>query len=110
MMTLKAIIDKCSMPGVHEVRHITDDYGELVVHNSRIAEWDKILGDFLGPPKKPAGVEPSEDDLQMTKDYGGIWINQTLFKKEFEKFTLIAMYWPWQDDVHTTIKMAHLVK
>ncbi len=109
-MTLKQIIDKCGMRNVCEVRRITDDYAELVFYNQKLDKWNKILGGILGSPKKPAGKEPSEDDLHLTRDYGGIWVNQTLFRKEFGDFTLIAMYWPWQDDIHTTLKMAHFRK
>jgi hypothetical protein len=109
-MTLKEIIDKGSMQNIYEVRHITDDYVELVFWNKKLDKWNKIFCDTLGPPKKPAGVRPSKEDLDLTKDYGGIWINQTLFRKEFGDLTVIAMYWPWQGDVHTTLKMANLKK
>ena len=109
-MTLKAIIDKCSMVSVHEVRHVTDHYGELVVYNAKMDKWNQIFVDLLGPPKKPLGVEPSDHDLELTQEYGGIWSNQTLFEKELDDFTLIAMYWPWQDGVHTTVKLAHVSK
>jgi len=108
VMTLKEVIDKCSMLNVYEVRRVTDEYGELVFYNKKINEWNQIFVDLLGPATKPAGVQPSEDDLHVTKDYGGIWTDQTLFKREFDDFTLIAMYWPWQDDIHTTVKMARL--
>lgn len=89
---------------------MTDEYVELVFYNKKLREWDKIFSNILGPAKKPAGVKPSQDDLHLTKDYGGIWVNQTLFTKEFDDFTVIAMYWPWQDHVYTTLKMAHLRK
>jgi hypothetical protein len=107
-MNLKEILDRCNMLNVHEVRHVTDDYAELVFHNRALDEWNRILSDTLGPPKKPAGVEPSENDLELTKDYGGIRVNQTLFMKEVEDSKVIAMYWPWQNGIHTTLKMAHV--
>jgi len=110
VMSLKEIIDRCGVSNVHEVRHITDEYGELVFYKRKVDEWNRVFSNILGPPVKPAGVEPSQDDRNLAKDYGGIWVNQTLFKKEFDGFTLIAMYWPWQDGVHVTLKMAHLKK
>ncbi|NIQ39129.1 MAG: hypothetical protein GTN81_11120 [Proteobacteria bacterium] len=109
-MTLKEIIDKGSMRNIYEVRHITDDYVELVLWNKKLDKWNTILCDTLGPPKKPAGAKPSKRDLDLTQDHGGIWINQTLFRKDFGNLTVIAMYWPWQNDVHTTLKMANLKK
>ena len=117
-MTLKKIIEKCSILSVHDKRIISDEYNELVFYNKEIDKWNKIFADVLGPaikPKvlievlgpaaKPAGVEPTEDDLQLTKDYGGIYNNQTLFRKEFDDVTVIVMLWPWEDDIHTTLKM-----
>ncbi len=109
-MKLKEIVQKCRMENVHEVRRITDDYVELVFYNKKLDQWNKTFFDILGPPKKPAGVKPSKEDLDLTEDYGGIWINQTLFRKEFGDSTVVAMYWPWQDEVHTTLKMANSKK
>jgi hypothetical protein len=79
-MTLHEIIDKCSTLGVYEERCITDEYGELVFYNGEIDEWKKMLADIFGPAIKPAGVKPTKDDLHLTKDYGGIRVDQTLFK------------------------------
>ncbi len=109
-MTVKQILDRCSMLNVREIRRVTDGYVELVFSNKKLGEWNKVFSEILGPPKKPAGVKPSTEDLHLTKDCGGIWINQTLFSKEFDDFHVIAMYWPWQDDAHTTLKMAHIEK
>ena len=105
-MTLKEIIEKCNILSVHDKRIISDEYNELVFYNKEIDKWNKIFVDILGPAIKPAGVEPTKDDLQLTKDYGGIYDNQTLFKKEFDDVIVIAMFWPWGDDTHTTLKIA----
>lgn len=109
-MKLKEIIEKCSMLSVYEKRCITDEYNEVVFYNKEIDEWNKVFADILGPAIKPTGVKPTKDDIHVTKDYGGIWINQTLFKKEFDDVTVIAMFWPWQDDIRTTLKMALIKK
>jgi hypothetical protein len=107
-MTLREIVEKCSILSVCEKRCITDEYGELVLYNREIDEWNKILADIFGPAIKPAGVKPTKDDLHLTKDYGGIWVDQTLFQKDFDDVTVIAMFWPWKDNIHTTLKMALL--
>ncbi len=39
------------------------------------------------------------------KPYGGIRPDQTLYKKVFDKYVLIAMIWPWGDQQHMTLKM-----
>jgi hypothetical protein len=85
-----------------------DDYYEVVILNCEIDSWEKILTAILGPPRKPKGVKPSEDDLNLTRGSGGIRVNQTLFERSFGDYTIIVKFWPWDDNEHTTIKMAHL--
>ena len=107
-MTLKEIIEKCSILSIHDKRIITDEYNEIVFYNKDIDEWNKLFTVVLGPAIKPAGEEPTKFDLQLTKDYGGIYSNQTLFKKKFDDYTVIVMFWPWQDDIHTTLKIIRI--
>jgi hypothetical protein len=107
-MTLKEILSRCHKLTIYEERIINDDYYELVILNKEIGEWNKILTDILGPPRKPKSVEPIEDDLRLTKASGGIRVNQTLFEKKFNDVTIIAKFWPWEDNIHTTLKMALL--
>ena len=56
------------------------------------------------------GVDKTEIDLRVTEKYGGIGVNQTLFKKNGEADIVIAMFWPWQDGVHATLKIAAMPK
>jgi hypothetical protein len=105
-MTLKEIINKCDTLSIHEERCLNDEFCELVFYTKETDEWNRVFADILGPAIKPAGAKPTEDDQYLTKDYGGIWDHQTLFKKEFDGVTVIAMFWPWQDGIHTTAKMA----
>ncbi len=107
-MTLNEILVRCSKLKIHEERNINDEYYELVIYNKDIDEWQKIFNELLGEPRKPKGVAPSKDDLDLTKESGGIRINQTLYEKKFEDVIIIAKFWPWDDDVHTTLKMALL--
>jgi hypothetical protein len=109
-MRLKVILEKLNMLDVYEIRRATDEYVELVFYNEKQKDIDNTLNEMLGPPRKPAGVAPSQDDLGLTEEYGGIWDNQTLFVNECEGNTVMAMYWPWDDEVHTTLRMARLRK
>lgn len=92
-----------------EIRSMHDEYVELVFFNRDIDAWDKLLVGKLGIPKKPAGIEPSVSDQEKSQGTGGIWKNQTLFEKSFDGVTIIAKFWPWNDGVHTTLKMALLI-
>jgi len=103
-MTLKEIIGKCNRLGVYDTRYFTDEYIELVFYNKEINEWNRVFAEILSPAIKPPGIKPTQDDLRLTENYGGIWGNQTLFKKDFDNATIISMFWPWQDNVHITLK------
>jgi hypothetical protein len=107
-MILKEIIEKCSTLNVYKKRCITDKYCELVFYSKDIDEWNKVFTDIFGQAIKPVGTKPTKDDLHLTKDCSGIYDNQTLFKKEFDDATIIAMFWPWQDGTLTTLKITVL--
>lgn len=107
-MILREIVSRCSGLTVSEMRVDQDDYYEVVVLNHEIDQWEKILTAVLGAPRKPKGVQPSEEDLSLTRGSGGIRINQTLFERSFGNYMIIAKFWPWEDNEHTTLKMAHL--
>lgn len=109
-VTLKEIIDCCSELKVREKRCMTEEFIELVFNNDEIIEWQRILTAFLGEPIKPEGQEPSKTDLALTARTGGIRINQTLYEAEFEDETIVAKFWPWEDKMHTTLRMALLAK
>lgn len=104
-MTAREIIEKCSMLNVHQQRYISDDFSEIVFYTREIDTWNKLLTDIFGPAVKPVGVKSTKDILRLTKNYGGVYENQTLFKKKFGNTNLIAMFWPWQDGIHTTLRI-----
>ena len=104
-MTLTEILEKYSDLSIEEKRCISDDYVWLVFYNKEIDRWSKVFNDIFGPAVKAAGAAPTKDDICLTADYGGIRHNQTLFRKEFDDATVIAMFWPWQDNIRTTVKM-----
>ncbi len=107
-MTLRQIIERYSMLRVDEVRCDSNKYGELIFYGEDIDEWHRIFADVFGPAVKPGGKKPTKDQKRLTKDYGGVWTDQTLFRKECEGVTVIAMFWPWRDKIHVTLKMALL--
>ena len=109
-MKLKEITDCCRHLEVKEKRCLTEEFVELVFFNNDAAEWGRILIAFLGSPVKPEGQEPTARDLELTAKTGSIRFEQTLFEKEFENETIIAKFWPWKDQAHTTLRMALLPK
>ena len=109
-MQLREITDCCGELKISEKRCLSDEFVELVFQNEQIDEWFRIVSAFLGAPIKPEGQEPSAKDLALTSRTGGIRLEQTLFEKEFEQGTIIAKFWPWKDKIHTTLRMALLMK
>jgi len=105
---LKEISDRCLELDVAEQRSITDNYCELVFYTKDLDRWNNLLTDIFGQALKPEGAEPTGLDQDLAEEYGGIYANQTLFKKEFGDSVVIAMLWPWQDHLHTTVKIAVL--
>ncbi|MDD4183267.1 MAG: hypothetical protein PHT53_05555 [Candidatus Omnitrophica bacterium] len=105
-MMIKDILSKISHVNINEKRTISEEYSELVFLNKDIEELYKVFAGIFGQPLKKQGAKPSKDILRLTKEYGGVWEDQTLFKKDNEQNTIIAMFWPWQDNMHTTLKMA----
>lgn len=103
-MDLKEIIAKLSQLDIYEKRSIGDDYGELVLLNTPALH--KTLTDIFGPAMKESNKKPDKEMIILAKEYGGIWDNQTLFKKDSQSCILIAMLWPWDDKQHITLKLA----
>jgi hypothetical protein len=108
-MTLNEIFSHLKHLEITETRNLSDEYVEIVFLNRELNEWHKTLTAQLGAPRKPAGTEPTQTDQQITRSTGGIWANQTLFEKSFGDVSVIAKFWPWGDEVHTTLKMALLI-
>ena len=107
-MKLSEIIERFGDLAIHAKRASADDYCELVFHSKDTAQWCKAITGVLGSAVKPSNIKPTKEDLRIADAYGGIQAGQTLFKKDFEGHSIIAMLWPWQDQAHTTLKIALL--
>ncbi|MCB9747517.1 MAG: hypothetical protein H6755_03820 [Candidatus Omnitrophica bacterium] len=105
-MTIKEIIEQFSTLKIEQEREVSEDYAEFVVDNNEIEQWESFFISLLGPAVKPAGKDPASDDQAVTKEFGGIYKNQTLFKKEFSGKMVIVMFWPWGNQTQTTLKIA----
>jgi len=90
---------------IYEKRLTTDQSIELVFCNKDLDKWLKLLTDVFGPAIKSPGVNPSREDQAVTKEYGGIRIDQTLFKSGDDHMSVIAMLWPWLSAEFTTLKV-----
>ena len=107
-MPIKKLLSRAAHLESFENRIQTGDYCEIVFYSRDTSEWNRILTDILGRARKHAGVSPDAKDRDLTRQTGGIRIEQTLFEKKIGDFTVIAKFWPWKDGLHTTLKMALL--
>ena len=105
-MDLRGIIDVCKEREIYEERYVSDEYFEVVFFHKDVELWTSCLAQFLDSPAKPAGKLPSKEQMELTSHFGGIRKNQVLFVKESAESKIIAMFWPWNDDVHVTLRMA----
>ncbi len=104
---LVSVLQKCknAQLQISEKRNYTFERVELVVYRNDIDEWKRIFAEDYGGIRKDEGATPTEEDMAITKSYGGVNEMQTLFVKELESFTAIAMFWPWGDDLSMTVHM-----
>lgn len=101
-------MEKLSGMGVAEQRSLEEDCAELVFYAKENDDWKKALEGVFGPAIKPAGVNPVPQDLSLTQTHGGIRRDQALYKKDFDGYVVLAMLWPWQDKIYTTLKISKI--
>ena len=106
MVTISEILEKCGQLKVEEERVLSSGYCEQVIFADEIDQWDKVLTGVLGPAVKPADQETTPQYFALTVNFGGIFDAQTLFFKKFENKSIIAMFWPWKNKIHVTLKIA----
>jgi hypothetical protein len=78
---------------------------ELVFYTRDTDEWMALLSDIFADAVKPQWQKPSGRDRKWTKKFGGIRPNQTLFMREFKDYAVLAMVWPWNDNILSTLKI-----
>ncbi|MFH2218489.1 MAG: hypothetical protein ABII68_02365 [Pseudomonadota bacterium] len=107
-MKIREITEICGNLRVDEKRRVEEGYVELVIFNDEMYRWEEKLAGLLGRPTKPPGMEPSQKQEKITETFGGIQKSQTLFQKSFDGSDVIAMFWPWQNGEHVTLKIAEI--
>ncbi|MBU1086202.1 MAG: hypothetical protein KKD05_01640 [Candidatus Omnitrophica bacterium] len=109
-MTAKDIIKKLDKLDIYQQRQAADNYAEIVIFNKEIFLCAEIMEELMGEPVCSEGIKPTDQDIADTKDFGGIFNEQTLYKKDFDRTRVLVMFWPWQDGEHITLKVVCLNK
>ncbi len=87
-------------------RKASATYREIVFFHKDMKKWDRVLTGSLGSPVNSKWKIPEKNMSKMTRKFGGIRKGQTLYIKEFDNFSIMAMIWPWKDKYHSTLKMS----
>jgi hypothetical protein len=109
-MKIDNIIEKCRKFEIYQQRTISEDYAEIVMYTKEIFKWKTIFDEIFGEPLSPAGIKPTKEDLELTRPFGGLFDEQTLYLQKFDGQKMLVMFWPWQDGKRVTIKIAFLKK
>ena len=105
-MKYEELIKEVKTAAFEAIRLDTEKYFEAVIVNAQLTSLtstlDKLLGSAVCPSKTP--LTPQMKDA--VKEFGGIMPDQTLYFFSQAGETILVMFWPWRDGVHTTVKIA----
>jgi hypothetical protein len=104
-MLLTQVFDQLQGLDIYEKRTATDELVDVVFENQHAAAWKERLVALLGPAIKGEGEKASAHANKITKAFGGIRPEQTLYYKDFGGYAVMAMFWPWQNGKCTTCKI-----
>jgi hypothetical protein len=104
-MEFSEIKEEVRTVGFETLRTDCDNYFEGVVVKNELANLNGRLGKMLGEPAWPSKNRLSYQMQESVKAFGGIMPGQTLYFKSEGPDAVFAMLWPWQDGMHTTVKI-----
>ena len=104
---LVGVLKKCKEASLKiiDTRSLTFERVEMVVELKNLQKWKEIFAADFNGIRKDENIAPTSENLQITKAYGGLTEGQVLFQKDLERFTAIAMFWPWGDGQSMTVHM-----
>ncbi|MFZ5572717.1 MAG: hypothetical protein ACOZF0_20150 [Thermodesulfobacteriota bacterium] len=105
-MSIKLILETCNELKFKKIKKQKADYIELVFFAEHLPKWTETFTSLLGPPVKPAGKPPSGRDHRLTRELRGIRPDQTLYFNKIGDNPVLAMFWPWKDRLHITLKVS----
>jgi hypothetical protein len=104
-MGLRELIDSIKKVKVMELRNDKDDFFEAVVMRRKLIGLSTAFKECFGAPVWPLDKRLPLQLIRKINKHGGIREGQTLYVRRNAKHTVVAMLWPWQDNIHTTVKI-----
>lgn len=86
------------------LRMENDNFIEVVVLKKDIGSLKARMDELFGQPLWPSDNKLSTAVHEVIKNFGGIMVGQTLYYSKQQDCALFAMFWPWSDGEHTTVK------
>ncbi len=105
-MTFIELIGRLKGISCEEIRKESDGYYEFVIAGQNLSKLYPIFEIYFGVPFKPAGIAPTDKAKDVTKNYGGIQKQQTLYYIHRDGLSNCAMIWPWGDEGRATVKIS----
>jgi hypothetical protein len=108
MMEIVDIINKLKyLECSHKKYHVDADgeYAQLVFRSHQMNQWQASIEEMLGPPLKTSEQPVTDDIVRITEDFGEIFDHQILYYLKLDGQRIIAMFWPWQNQESTTLKI-----
>jgi hypothetical protein len=100
----KSIREEINCLEFEALRTDCDNYFEAVVVKSELTKLNDRLKKPSGEPAWPSKTRLSFKMEEAVNGFGGIMPGQTLYCKDGTE-SFLAMLWPWQDGVRTTVKI-----
>jgi hypothetical protein len=107
-MQLTEISEKLKGLQISEKRLATQEMLEFVFESKEVPAWQSALEAILGTALKPSGEKSNPLANKLTKPFGGIRADQTLYYKIDGNNSVMAMFWPWQSGKFITCKIIYL--
>ncbi len=105
-MIFQDLVENLKKLPSEEVRKEAEGYYEFVIGAKNLPLLYPVLEIYFGVPFKPAGIAPSDQAKDVTKRYGSIQKQQTLYYLYRDGLSNCAMIWPWGDGSRSTVKVA----
>lgn len=104
-MSFPQLLEEIKKHPLQELRAHSENYFEAVVSMTKLVDVEGVLVSYFGVPLKPASLPPSSNANRLSKPYGGIRREQTMYFREREGGSEIAFLWPWGCRTLVTLKI-----
>jgi len=104
-MEFQDMLDKIKSIPLLQLQQQEDRFFGAVMRTEQLNILQPLLTSFFGLPLKPPSGQVTVEVANLTRPYGGIRENQTLYFKTQQDRQILAMIWPWNDGSNFTLKI-----